>query len=193
MRIEIKTNAAASHLSKIRNELTALCDTLRTEMEASILDSDAVSQLIGDTNAADWRVNVFEVDVLVLLVFESGIKLRFQFQASGEQDEEKMMYGDKIEGQGTVVVYWDDTLVLLSLTAALVEPPAERDGEEEAINNCEPDDDGPDEDDDGPDEDDDGPAERDGEEEAINNCEPDDDGPDEDDDHEPEDEPKKLS
>ena len=148
MRIEIKTNAAASHLSKIHNELTALCDTLRTEMEASILDSDAVSQLIGDTNAADWRVNVFEVDVLVLLVFESGIKLRFQFQASGEQDEEKMMYGDKIEGQGTVVVYWDDKLVLLSLTAALVEPPAERDGEEEAINNCEPDDDGPNEDDD---------------------------------------------
>ena len=55
-----------------------------------------------------------------------------------------MMYGDKIEGQGTVIVY-SDRLVVLNLIAALVEPPAERDGEEDAINDCEPED-GPDED-----------------------------------------------
>jgi hypothetical protein len=171
MRIEIKTAAAAWHLHKLRNELTDLCDTLRTELQASILASDVVSQLIGDTNAIDWRINVLEVDLLALVPFESGIKLRFYFQASGEQDEEKMLYGEKIEGNGSIAVHVVK-LVVLNLTAALVEPPAERDGEEEAINNCEPEDDH--EPEDGPDED-----ERDGEEEAINNCEPED-GPDED-------------
>jgi hypothetical protein len=150
MRTVIKTNAAASHGNKIRNELADLCDTLRTELEASILDSDAVSQLIGDTNAIAWKIDVVEIDVLVLLVLESGIKLRFQFQSSGEQDEEKMMYGNRIEGGGTVTVY-DDKLVVLSLTAAFVKLPAERDGEEEAINDCEPEDDH--EPEDGPDED----------------------------------------
>jgi hypothetical protein len=174
MRIEIKTAAAAWHLNRLRNELTDLWDTLRTELQISILDSDAVSQLIGDTNAIAWKIDVFETDVMVLLVEEAGVKYRFQFQASGEQDEEKMMYGDKIKGEGTVIVY-NNRLVMLNLTAALVEPPAERDGEEEAINNCEPEDDH--EPEDGPDED-----ERDGEEEAINNCEPEDD-------HEPEDGP----
>ena len=144
MRIEIKTDAAASHLNEIRNELVDLCVTLRTELQVSILNTDAVSQLIGDTNAIDWGIDAFEVDLLALAPFESGIKLRFYFQASGEQDEEKMLYGDKIEGNGSMSVY-DDKLVVLNLTAALVESPAEHDGEEDAINDCEPED-GPDED-----------------------------------------------
>lgn len=150
MRIEIKTTAAAWRLNRLRNELADLCDTLRTELQASILDSDVVSQLIGDTNAIDWRINVLEVDLLALVPFESGIKLRFYFQASGEQDEEKMLYGEKIEGNGSIAVH-DVKLVVLNLTAALVETPAERDGEEEAINDCEPEDDH--EPEDGPDED----------------------------------------
>jgi hypothetical protein len=150
MRIEIKTTAAAPHLINVRNGLADLCDTLRTELEASILNSDEVSQLIGDTNAIDWRINVIEVDLLALIPFEYGLKFRFYFQGSGEQDEEKMLYGDKLEGYGTVTVL-EDKLVLLNLTAALVETPAERDGEEEAINNCEPEDDH--EPEDGPDED----------------------------------------
>lgn len=144
MRIEIKTTAAASHLDEIRNELADLCDTLRTELQASILNSDVVSQSIGDTNATNWRINVLEVDFLALAPFESGMKFRFYFQGSGEQDEEKMLYGDKLEGHGTVIVL-ADKLVLLNLTAMIVEPPAERDGEEDAINDCEPED-GPDED-----------------------------------------------
>lgn len=93
---------------------------------------------------------MFEVDLLALAPFESGIKLRFYFQASGEQDEEKMLYGDKIEGNGSISVY-DVKLVVLNLTAALVESPAERDGEEDAINDCESEDDH--EPEDGPDED----------------------------------------
>lgn len=150
MNIEIKTNAAASHLIELQDKLADLCDTLRDELQDSILNTDVVNQLTGDTNASDWRVNVFEVELLGLQPLESGIQLKFYFEASGEQDEEKMMYGDKIEGRGTMTVH-AHKLVVRGLVASLVEPPAERDGEEDAINDCEPDDDH--EPEDGPDED----------------------------------------
>ena len=144
MNVRIATAVASSHLAGIHTELSNLCDTLKDELQTVLLNTDLVNELIADTNTCGWSVDVFEIELLGLRLDNSGLHLKFYFQASGEQDDDKMIYGDSIEGRGTMNVHGDE-LVLLSLSAAIVEPPAERDGEEDAINDCEPED-GPDED-----------------------------------------------
>lgn len=67
-----------------------------------IIDSERVNGLIAETNAMSWSVD--EIEVTDVHLDGEGTHARLRFYASGEQGEDMVFHGDRIQGEAIAII-----------------------------------------------------------------------------------------
>jgi len=87
-----------SFLSSLNEkELSVEIDNILSETIHEIIDDESIISLMATTNAFGWSVDEYEIENIEI---DDECVVEFSFAASGEHDDEKMYYGDKITGKG---------------------------------------------------------------------------------------------
>jgi hypothetical protein len=107
--------------TQLRHGLFGLQEILEPALhDADILDSDEISSIIGETNAIGWSVDEFWIEYAS---FEkrNEIRVKFGWSASGEQLDDRMLLGTKVEGSLVAVVHDTGVLQIRDLCGRLPE------------------------------------------------------------------------
>jgi hypothetical protein len=94
----------AIHMIAALNELSDFVDN-EDGITSDIIDSEMIGSIIADTNAYGWTVEQCEI-LSVEPIYDGGVvglKVKINWYASGQQDEDRAHYGNKAEGKATLV------------------------------------------------------------------------------------------
>ena len=74
-------------------------------IKSEIIDSEEFGSVIGDTNASGWTIEQFEIFSVEPIYDGSvvGFKVKINWYASGQQEEDRMFCGNKAKGKATLV------------------------------------------------------------------------------------------
>lgn len=97
---------------------TALQEML-DDMKYEIVEAEAFSNAIAETNASDWDVHEFVIDHVEFDLSAPSCTVRFSFNASGEQDPDRMYTGTDISGEGTAFITDEDRVEVEVLSASV--------------------------------------------------------------------------
>jgi hypothetical protein len=88
-----------------------------SDVSEEIMNSEAVSTIIADTNTDDWTFDQFEV--LSITTTRIGFDVVLHWYASGNQKEDHMYCGTRVEGNVTLACNDDGAYEVKEITAEL--------------------------------------------------------------------------
>jgi hypothetical protein len=87
------------------------------ETKHEIVDTDAFSSTVAETNAFDWGVDDYEVTSIDFDDEDETCTVRLKYMGSGDHDSDRMYHGDSIAGEAEAIIDARGTVIYENVSA----------------------------------------------------------------------------